>query len=439
MLRQHSNAKDQAERLNIDQDVQQVLPGVGPLRFLENDDMSRPMIDNSRKNQSSYLDSKQARAKIVNNYDNNTSTSPKKDANESSKAQKYVQGVVGQKQAARTTKPSKQIELDNEVADELAFINVFKKRASELMPSNENPKESKYLRTQSHRSSKSTKPKETRILEIDHDLIMMEDHLKPKLASVVEMNKSSVSLASTASSSSSNSTSLSKYIVGEPLVSKRSIKEEDELSETASSLNKPSPPTRVQPPQRPIEQPERKANKMMPPEVNNKEIRYSPRSLETMLSAGINYWDTLNVSAIQLEELDKIRCIGLAQQETVYLAHLIKTQHVNDKQTKPLQQRPAPSMHMAASGSTTTTTSDVESSSTQNDSSSLRQTEAKTNEALLKTRSNSASSTISTASSDETEKKGKPSSEHDMSAIQTASEIGHEKRTNGKFCNPLTK
>ena len=144
MLRQHSNAKDQAERLNIDQDVQQVLPGVGPLRFLENDDMSRPMIDNSRKNQSSYLDSKQARAKIVNNYDNNTSTSPKKDANESSKAQKYVQGVVGQKQAARTTKPSKQIELDNEVADELAFINVFKKRASELMPSNENPKESKY-------------------------------------------------------------------------------------------------------------------------------------------------------------------------------------------------------------------------------------------------------------------------------------------------------
>ena len=144
VFRQHSNAKDQAERLNIDQDVQQVLPGVGPLRFLENDDMSRPMIDNSRKNQSSYLDSKQARAKIVNNYDNNTSTSPKKDANESSKAQKYVQGVVGQKQAARTTKPSKQIELDNEVADELAFINVFKKRASELMPSNENPKESKY-------------------------------------------------------------------------------------------------------------------------------------------------------------------------------------------------------------------------------------------------------------------------------------------------------
>lgn len=57
-----------------------------------------------------------------------------------------------------------------------------------------------------------------------------------------------------------------------------------------------------------------------------KELRYSPTSLEHLLKAGINYLDTLNTSAVQLEELDKIRCIGLAQQDTVALAHLIKDQ-----------------------------------------------------------------------------------------------------------------
>ena len=57
-----------------------------------------------------------------------------------------------------------------------------------------------------------------------------------------------------------------------------------------------------------------------------KELRYSPTSLEHLLKAGINYLDTLNTSAVQVEELDKIRCIGLAQQDTVALAHLIKDQ-----------------------------------------------------------------------------------------------------------------
>ncbi len=41
---------------------------------------------------------------------------------------------------------------------------------------------------------------------------------------------------------------------------------------------------------------------------------------------GINYLDTLNSSALHLEELDKVRCIGLAQQETVALAGLLKSQ-----------------------------------------------------------------------------------------------------------------
>ena len=68
-----------------------------------------------------------------------------------------------------------------------------------------------------------------------------------------------------------------------------------------------------------------KRNKLIDNEAG-KELRYSPTSLECLLNAGINYLDTLNTSAVQLEELDKIRCIGLAQQETVALAHLIKDQ-----------------------------------------------------------------------------------------------------------------
>ena len=71
-----------------------------------------------------------------------------------------------------------------------------------------------------------------------------------------------------------------------------------------------------------------KRNKLIDSEAG-KELRYSPTSLECLLNAGINYLDTLNTSAVQLEELDKIRCIGLAQQETVALAHLIKDQQNN--------------------------------------------------------------------------------------------------------------
>lgn len=55
--------------------------------------------------------------------------------------------------------------------------------------------------------------------------------------------------------------------------------------------------------------------------------RYSPASLERLLNINMNYLDTLNVSAVQLEELDKVRCVGRAQQETVALAYLLKVLH----------------------------------------------------------------------------------------------------------------
>lgn len=60
------------------------------------------------------------------------------------------------------------------------------------------------------------------------------------------------------------------------------------------------------------------------PDTSAHPRRYSPNSLENLFNVNINYLDTLNMSAMQLDELDKIRTIGLAQQETVTLAHLLK-------------------------------------------------------------------------------------------------------------------
>ena len=47
-----------------------------------------------------------------------------------------------------------------------------------------------------------------------------------------------------------------------------------------------------------------------------------------MLNAGLNYLENLNISTIQLEELDKVRCIGLAQNENVVLAHFLRNQQL---------------------------------------------------------------------------------------------------------------
>ena len=143
-----------------------------------------------------------------------------------------------------------------------------------------------------------------------------------------------------------------------------------------------------------------------------------------MLSAGINYWDTLNVSAIQLEELDKIRCIGLAQQETVYLASLIKTQQQQQQQ---IQKSKIATRSFDTNSATSTSDFDQE------ESRSSGKTRDKKSETTLKTRSNSASSTISSTSFDDADKKSKLSNEQDNSVIQTASELGHDKRTAGKF------
>ena len=62
--------------------------------------------------------------------------------------------------------------------------------------------------------------------------------------------------------------------------------------------------------------------------INNDKKDYSPATLEKMLNAGINYLETLGNSNVQLEELDKVRCIGLAQNENVLLAHFLRNQQL---------------------------------------------------------------------------------------------------------------
>lgn len=66
--------------------------------------------------------------------------------------------------------------------------------------------------------------------------------------------------------------------------------------------------------------------------IDKDQLRYSPNSLERLLNVNLNYLDNLTMSELKLEELDKVRCIGMAQQETVALAHLIKDQQQMQQQ-----------------------------------------------------------------------------------------------------------
>lgn len=96
-----------------------------------------------------------------------------------------------------------------------------------------------------------------------------------------------------------------------------------------------------------------------------KEIRYSPSSLEYLLNAGLNYLDTLNVSALHIEELDKMRCIGQAQQDTVALACLLKEKQ--NKALVDLQQMRQTSSIIKSKSESSSQSSSASSSSYSND------------------------------------------------------------------------
>lgn len=140
--------------------------------------------------------------------------------------------------------------------------------------------------------------------------------------------------------------------------------------------------------------------------TDTKEMRYSPSSLECLLKAGLNYLDTLNTSAIHLEELDKVRCIGLAQQDTVTLAHLIRDQQQQQK----IQNNQKIVIPKEINESESTTASSSSSSVISYDSGEFEsnKTSTITKKSEKNTKKESIATSISlSSSSDETEKEDK--------------------------------
>ena len=156
---------------------------------------------------------------------------------------------------------------------------------------------------------------------------------------------------------------------------------------------------------------------------SNEPKRYSPASLERLLNAGINYLDTLSTSAVQLEELDKIRCIGFAQQDTVALAQYLKEkQHVNNKQeiiAKPEK------ISKSRSSSLTSNSSSSSSGSTTVSSSSYNETETENSKnTRINLKKSLVEHTKSKQKSTLTESK---EFDQDISIINTVSELNDTK------------
>ena len=56
------------------------------------------------------------------------------------------------------------------------------------------------------------------------------------------------------------------------------------------------------------------------------QARYSPRSLELQLRAGLSVLETLEEGMRQVDNVSSTRAVALAQQETVALAQLMKVE-----------------------------------------------------------------------------------------------------------------
>ena len=167
-------------------------------------------------------------------------------------------------------------------------------------------------------SSQSKKPSER-----SREKLEMYENENEETMSGIESSSSS---ASSSSSGASSSTSLTKSAPHNsksvPLLETKSTSPSYVVAKSREEkLVEPAPP--------------RKNLKQLSlmsrvDNVNGGEMRYTPAALEQLLNAGLNHLEVLNLSALQLEELDKVRCIGVAQQETVALAHLIKNQKTNE-------------------------------------------------------------------------------------------------------------
>jgi hypothetical protein len=185
--------------------------------------------------------------------------------------------------------------------------------------------------------------------------------------------------------------------------------------------------------------------------------RYSPNSLENLFNVNINYLDTLSMSALQLEELDKIRAIGHAQQETVTLAHLLKEKSnammklKNDEKAAAaaaMAAKSAKQRSQSAYSNLTGTTANSRSSSLSS-SSSTHSSNSTLNEKEHASE-NEATETVKTDShAKEVKKKhertngavlapgGHRSKSYDNHSIQTASDINTDRRNCNFFQRSL--
>lgn len=317
-------------------------------------------------------------------------------------------------------------------ADDYNFINIFKKKNSSIQTKttdNANDKKKNSLKkeklknhelnvTTSSSSASSTSTSLSKyMIETEKILtnkksstsntsvssISLKDKTPNQIIENEEMeyddnseNKKSSISESTSRSSSNNTITNGSLNVTDKIKKKLEVEilEESLSNSTRIQANKPTNETAS--PKRLIQ-----SQKL----TDTKEMRYSPSSLECLLKAGLNYLDTLNTSAIHLEELDKVRCIGLAQQDTVTLAHLIR-----DQQQQQIQNNQKIVIPKEINESESTTASSSSSSVISYDSGEFEsnKTSTITKKSEKNTKKESIATSISlSSSSDETEKEDK--------------------------------
>ncbi|TRY83593.1 hypothetical protein DNTS_033709 [Danionella cerebrum] len=137
-----------------------------------------------------------------------------------------------------------------------------------------------------------------------------------------EGKKSPRSLSATPAAASSGSSASSRLSPGDPIPIRGSAQESGSprtiLSSSSSSLGaqaKCNPPPLTQSPRRA----ENGAS-------GSAELKFAPGVLHQRLSAELNYLDAMEESVRQLSDVERVRSVSLAQQETVSLAQILKSQ-----------------------------------------------------------------------------------------------------------------
>lgn len=281
------------------------------------------------------------------------------------------------------------------------------KSSSSTSTSSDSTSLSKYITSSKHSTIKhsASNPVTKNSVNLSHkNLITSQD----------DSVSNSIDATSTSSTTTSSSTSTSTSISTNPTQTSKSKQPRSILIESNTSTSIVKPKTRI----------------VQDLERDKESMRYSPSSLERLLHAGMNYLDTLNASALQLEELDKVRCIGFAQQETVALAHLLKENKT--KQDILIQQQQQHQNTKTTKSRSHSMSSNLSSSSTSNSTSSSYEHENEIEtESEVSKKMHSHRSKQSRSNANDSRKS--MDREQDVSVINTISEMNNtttDKRTN---------